>query len=562
MNKKMFVFLCLVVLLSVLVVNIASAQAPDDDGGAGLQPASASLVGTAINYQGQLYAEGQPVGGNCDFNFSLWNALSGPSQIGATIPKVNIPLENGIFFVDNLDFGAGAFNGDPRWLQIEVRCPTGVGVFTILAPRIAVLPAPYAVYSGDSDRLDGMQAGDFYSSSGGDLWGNIRYNNSTFGDWQIGSGGLLNPVPPFDVLREWFFISDPDDLIQPYRLLIDKPTGYVGIAKRLGVGTDLPESELHVIGSGQFDLSGAKVMVTTPQGDPGFIAWANDGSRRDIRFTEDQIQILATDSDAAPSSTSGIVIQENGDVGVGTTTPASRFHVLGESTFSGLANFLIGGGQISMSTPGGWPGVIAFAPNGHRREVVLYDDRLSILVSNSSSASPHGSGIIIAENGNVGIGMYPSYKLDVDGHARTRVLHISGGDLAEPFIINGKPEPGMAVVIDAENPGQLRLSDKANDRLVAGCISGANGLEAGVIMYQEIEDQENAFPVALSGRVYCYVDASYGAVKPGDLLTTSDTPGYLMAVSDYELAQGAIVGKAMDVLEEGQGLVLILVTLQ
>ena len=69
-------------------------------------------------------------------------------------------------------------------------------------------------------------------------------------------------------------------------------------------------------------------------------------------------------------------------------------------------------------------------------------------------------------------------------------------------------------------------------------------------------------PVALSGRVYCWADASYGPIQPGDLLTTSDTPGHAMKVSAYERAQGAIIGKAMSSLDEGQGLILVLVTLQ
>jgi hypothetical protein len=69
-------------------------------------------------------------------------------------------------------------------------------------------------------------------------------------------------------------------------------------------------------------------------------------------------------------------------------------------------------------------------------------------------------------------------------------------------------------------------------------------------------------PVALSGRVYCYVDASQGAIEPGDLLTTSPTPGHAMKAVDTAKAQGAIIGKAMTGLKEGKGLVLVLVTLQ
>jgi len=68
---------------------------------------------------------------------------------------------------------------------------------------------------------------------------------------------------------------------------------------------------------------------------------------------------------------------------------------------------------------------------------------------------------------------------------------------------------------------------------------------------------------ALVGRVYCNVDATEEAVRPGDLLTTSSTPGYAMKVKDYTRAQGAILGKAMDRLERGKkGQILVLVTLQ
>jgi hypothetical protein len=68
--------------------------------------------------------------------------------------------------------------------------------------------------------------------------------------------------------------------------------------------------------------------------------------------------------------------------------------------------------------------------------------------------------------------------------------------------------------------------------------------------------------VALTGRVYVQADASNGAIKPGDLLTTSSAPGRAMKVTDHAKAAGAILGKAMTGLSEGQGMVLVLVTLQ
>ena len=62
--------------------------------------------------------------------------------------------------------------------------------------------------------------------------------------------------------------------------------------------------------------------------------------------------------------------------------------------------------------------------------------------------------------------------------------------------------------------------------------------------------------------IYTWVDASYGSIQPGDLLTTSDTVGHTMKVADHAKAEGAIIGKAMTSLIEGKGFVLVLVSLQ
>jgi hypothetical protein len=50
-------------------------------------------------------------------------------------------------------------------------------------------------------------------------------------------------------------------------------------------------------------------------------------------------------------------------------------------------------------------------------------------------------------------------------------------------------------------------------------------------------------PIALVGKVCCKVDAQYGAVEVGDLLTTSPTPGHAMKATDPSLAFGAVIGK-------------------
>jgi len=166
--------------------------------------------------------------------------------------------------------------------------------------------------------------------------------------------------------------------------------------------------------------------------------------------------------------------------------------------------------------------------------------------------------------GNVGIGtLNPQYTLDVAGVTRTHSIIITGGsDLAEPFKTGPDLLPkGSVVIIDPEHPGDLKLSSKAYDTRVAGIISGANGINPGVSLHQDgiLEGGQN---VALTGRVYVLADATSGAINPGDLLTTSTTPGHAMKVTHHSRAVGAILGKAMTGLKEGRGTVLVLVTLQ
>ncbi len=156
-------------------------------------------------------------------------------------------------------------------------------------------------------------------------------------------------------------------------------------------------------------------------------------------------------------------------------------------------------------------------------------------------------------------------NMRLTGQMSTTVLEIRGGaDLSENFDVNGDIPalPGMVVSIDPDHAGKLAVSRENYDTKVAGVLSGAGGLNTGMIMSQQGSDVAHGdYPVALTGRVYCYVDADFAAVRPGDLLTTSTTPGHAMKVMDPARASGATIGKAMTALESGKGLVLVLVNL-
>jgi hypothetical protein len=102
---------------------------------------------TAFTYQGSLKDGASPANGNYDFEFALFDSLSGGNQAGATLPKNGVAVANGIFSV-KLDFGM-AFPGANRFLEIRVKF-AGQPTLTPLTPRQAINSSPYAVTSGDA----------------------------------------------------------------------------------------------------------------------------------------------------------------------------------------------------------------------------------------------------------------------------------------------------------------------------------------------------------------------------------------------------------------------------
>lgn len=126
MSYKFF----LTILLAISLSGICSGQA------------------TEFTYQGQLQNSSLPASGNFDFEFDLFDAVSGGSLVGSTQSRSNVGVSNGIFSV-NLDFG-NSFPGAQRFLEIRVR-QAGGGAFTTLSPRQSVSSSPYSVRSLNAD---------------------------------------------------------------------------------------------------------------------------------------------------------------------------------------------------------------------------------------------------------------------------------------------------------------------------------------------------------------------------------------------------------------------------
>jgi len=335
------------------------------------------------------------------------------------------------------------------------------------------------------------------------------------GGGSISGGGTTNKIP--------LWINGTilgDSLISQSANGVQLPNGV-----QLGAGTN-----------------GNSVTFGSPNSETGMTMSGPIG-RADVRFDGTTLRMLAGPAGSPPSI--GVAVNANGvqlpngvQLGVGTN-----------------------GYQVQFGSPNSEDGMTMSGAGG--RADLRYNGTLK-LVNGAGGIPPATNGIAITNAGNVGIGIEnPVAKLHVVGTTRTSVLTITGGaDIAEPFPMKeDEIERGSVVIIDDEHPGRLKRSVAAYDTRVAGIVSGANGINAGISLHQEgvLDGGQN---VALSGRVYVQADASSGAIKPGDMLTTSDTPGHAMKVGDHTRSQGAVIGKAMSPLPEGRGLVLVLVTLQ
>jgi hypothetical protein len=140
-------------------------------------------------------------------------------------------------------------------------------------------------------------------------------------------------------------------------------------------------------------------------------------------------------------------------------------------------------------------------------------------------------------------------------------IRLTNADCAEEFSIatDAKAGPGWVMIFDEH--AKLRPCSAPYDRRVAGVVSGAGNYRPALILDRQ-PGEADRLPVALLGKVNCQVDADFAPVAIGDLLTTSARPGHAMKAVDAQRAFGAVIGKAMQSLASGQGLIAILVALQ
>jgi hypothetical protein len=504
-----------------------------------------------FTYQGYLRQGGAPLNNpSQSMRFRIYDALTGGTMLWDS-GALTVNVSNGLFTVQ-LNPPVSVWTGADRFLEIQVGATT-------LSPRVRIGSTPYA---NTATLLNMFQSGTtnpdrmvITHSPAFSNWG-LQYRDSDDSFHFLNNGTTVLRV----------------GLAGPTALQIPAGAGAGRVLTSDASGnaswTDLPA------GASVWAVSGANIYNTNT-GNVG-IGTTSPGFLLDVRGDRNARLVTIINSNTG-SSADGVWVQTGGSSSWGVyanLTATSGRAVYGNASGASGSGIGVYGRSASTDGHGGYfEGRVRIDYNSTLTNATLRlheteAEFARLEFTNTNTARKwHIAGFIGSAVADDRLNFWNSAAGDImsirgDGTVAVKVLEITGADLAEKFPTTETLEPGTVVEIDPDNPGQLRKARGAYNKRVAGVVAGANGLSKGIVL-GNLEGSENHTPIAMSGRVWVYADATHEAIEPGDLLTTSDTPGHAMKASDPTRAHGTVIGKAMTRLEKGKtGMVLVLVNLQ
>jgi hypothetical protein len=574
--KGKLLIACLVISVLLSISAGATAQSPEPT-------APQAPLGAGFTYQGQLKNAAGPVNGTCDLQFTLWDAAgSGSPPTGGTIFGIeNLPavtVTNGLFTVTlnggNV-FGSNAFTGEARWLQIELRCPAGSGVWATLSPRQPVTPAPmalslpglYTQQNATSPNIIGGYAGNSVAPGavggaigGGGLFGwenkvgqygtvSGGSGNSAMGSYATAGGGHINTAN-----SNYATVGGGENNYAAGAYAVvsggsSNSAGGFAAAVGGGWGNSAPgQNATAPGGSGNLAQGGSSFAAgnRAKAWNDGAFVWAD-----------------SIDADFGSTDINQFLVRASGGVGINTNTPSRSLDV----------NGVIGvfdGGNSSY-----WAG-LATEVGSQLVEMGINDSRFG---SNYDTTAQGGLLRVDARAGEDLFGFYGrpageptltwlatlndggrfSAKGGFHGYCRTDGNVISGPfcnqDVAETFATTEQTAPGDVVALvtqDTAAPAVRKATGKPGELLV-GVVSTDPGLvfDNGKTYLAGDNSQlitANKAAVAALGRVPVKVSLEHGPIAVGDPLAASATPGAAMKATQA----GQIIGYALQSSEQIQ----------
>ena len=253
----------------------------------GLLILGVSAQTTEFTFQGKLTDQNAAANGSYDLSFKLYDAAN--IQVGTEVVREDVQVANGMF-TTSLDFGGSAFDGSARQIEISVRPGASTGSFTALSPKQAINSVPYAVVSKKATTAD--TATNATQLAGVNASEYVQTNDSRLTD-------ARNPLP-----GSGSYIRN--DSIQQSANFHVLGVGEVG---RLGVGVTPTSYKMEVVDPSSRAL---RVLANTGGGTV-----ASFGALGEFHV------------DAQNFPGGRLKIKENGNVGIGTSDPQTRFEVHG-----------------------------------------------------------------------------------------------------------------------------------------------------------------------------------------------------------------------------------------
>ena len=473
----------------------------------------AAAVPMEVGYVAELRSpNGLPFSGTMDVTVALYpDAMSGVPNWGPHTFD-DLDIEGG-----RLEFVLGQGGSAPMdsmdlsttelWLEIQVGDD-------VLTPRQKIVAVPYTVLASDAERLGGLDAAEYLIPS--DLPGlGVLFSTSVA---QVAFSGAYGDLTGKPALATVATSGNYNDLSNKPALATVATSGnYNDLSNKPALAA--------VATSGNYnDLSNKPALATV----------ATSGNYNDLSSKPDLSQYLTTSGSPAATSiaTTTLNLPKSGST-------VSFGYCGGLPTgWSGSTGGTTDGFCMKNGTPGGDAETLFLMSydNGDTNESVY-------IGGGAMCCGPSWQGFRIFGNGNALL----SGSLSTNQGALF-------SDMAENVPVVEKVEPGDVVRIervDQKNFNNSRFSKttRAYDKTAFGVVSDTFGLAMG--------PAQNRSPVALAGIVKVKVDPRQGKIEPGDLLTSSPTPGHAMkATQDIP---GTVFGKAMEGAEGNPQVILMLV---